>query len=77
MFSLSLEEFLMVLEHYNLSIWPLQLFAYLGVFAIMVLAINRFKYSNQAILAMGLRGRGKSAARAFLVRTGRVGGTGP
>jgi len=52
MLSFNLEEFLIVLEHYNLSVWPLQIFAYIfGILAIFF-SIKRIKYSNKIILAI-------------------------
>jgi hypothetical protein len=52
MFSINLEEFLLVLERYNLAIWPLQIFAYIFGFLALFFTIKRFKYSNQIILAV-------------------------
>jgi len=50
--SFILENFLTVLEHYNLSIWPLQIFAYLFGIVILYFSIKRTKYSNNIVLAI-------------------------
>ena len=52
MLSFTLEEFLMVLERYNLSIWPLQIFAYLFGIVALFFSIKRTKYSNKIVLAI-------------------------
>ena len=52
MLSFTLEEFLMALERYNLSIWPLQIFAYLFGIVILYFSIKRTKYSNKIVLAI-------------------------
>ena len=52
MFSITLEGFLMVLEQYNLSIWPLQIFAYIFGLLALFFAIKSTKYSNKIILAV-------------------------
>ena len=52
MFSITLEGFLMVLERYNLSIWPLQIFAYVCGFLALFFSIKSTKYSNKIILAV-------------------------
>jgi len=52
MFSINLEEFLMVLERYNLAIWPLQIFTYLLGILALFFSLKRKKYSNQIILAI-------------------------
>lgn len=51
MFSITLEGFLMVLERYNLSIWPLQIFAYIFGLLALFFSIKSTKYSNKIILA--------------------------
>jgi len=52
MLSFNIEEFLMVLERYNLSIWPLQIIAWLlGIVALFFL-IRKTKYSSQIILGV-------------------------
>lgn len=52
MLSFNLDEFLMVLERYNLYIWPLQIFTYfLGILALFF-TIKRTKYSDKIILAI-------------------------
>jgi hypothetical protein len=52
MLSFSLKEFLMVLENYNLSIWPLQIVAYLFGITVLFCSIKRIKHSNKIILAI-------------------------
>jgi hypothetical protein len=52
MFSIILEEFLTVLECYNLSIWPLQIFAYLLGIIALFFSIKRPKYSNKIVLVI-------------------------
>ena len=48
-FKITIEDFLLTLENYNLDIWPLQVFSYiLGILAV-VLAIKSTKYSNRII----------------------------
>ena len=52
MFSFTIEEFLLVLERYNLSIWPIQIFAYiLGVLALFF-AVKSTKYSDRIVLSI-------------------------
>jgi hypothetical protein len=52
MLSFNLEEFLMVLERYNLYFWPLQIFSYfLGILALFF-SIKKTKYSDKVILAI-------------------------
>lgn len=52
MFSFTIEDFLLVLERYNLSIWPLQIFAYIfGVLALFF-TIKSTKYSDKIVLAI-------------------------
>jgi len=52
MLSFTLEEFLMVLERYNLSICPLQIISYiLGLLAVFF-AIKQTKYSMRIVLAI-------------------------
>ena len=52
MLSITLEGFLMVLERYNLSIWPLQIFAYIFGLLALFFSIKSTKYSNKIILAV-------------------------
>lgn len=52
MLSFNTEEFLLVLESYNLAIWPLQIVAYLlGIFALVFL-FKPTKYSPKIVLAI-------------------------
>lgn len=52
MFSFTIEEFLTVLERYNLSIWPIQIVAYtVGVVALFF-TIKSTKYSDRIILSI-------------------------
>jgi hypothetical protein len=50
MFSINVEEFLMVLERYNLAIWPLQIFAYLLGIVALFFSIKKTKYSDKIVL---------------------------
>lgn len=52
MFEITLEGFLVVLERYNLSIWPLQIFAYIFGFLALFFTVKSTKYSNNIILAV-------------------------
>jgi hypothetical protein len=52
MFSISLEGFLVVLKGYNLSIWPLQIFAYILGLLALYFSFKRTKHSNRIILAI-------------------------
>lgn len=52
MLSFNLEEFLTVLERYNLCIWPLQISAYFLGILILFFSFKRTKYSNKIILAI-------------------------
>ena len=52
MFSFTVEGFLVVLERYNLSIWPLQIFAYIFGLLALFFAVKSTKYSNKIILAV-------------------------
>jgi hypothetical protein len=52
MFNITLEGFLVVLERYNLSIWPLQIFAYILGLLALFFAVKSTKYSNHIILAV-------------------------
>jgi hypothetical protein len=48
----TVEQFMGVLQSYNLGIWPLQLIAYLLGIAAVVLAVRRTWFSDQAISAI-------------------------
>jgi hypothetical protein len=52
MLSFNLKDFLMVLEGYNLAIWPLQIFAFLCGLLTLFFAIKKIKSSNRIILAI-------------------------
>ncbi len=52
MFSITLEGFLIVLEQYNLSIWPLQIFAYILGLLALFFSFKSTKYSNNIILTV-------------------------
>ena len=52
MLSFSLEEFLLVLESYNLDIWPLQIIAYVLILIILFVSLKPAKYSSKIILAV-------------------------
>ena len=51
MLSFSLEEFLVVLESYNLDIWPLQIIAYVLILLVLFISLKPAKYSPKIILA--------------------------
>jgi len=50
--SFSLEEFLLVLENYNLSIWPLQIIAYALILLVLFISLRPTKYSSKIILVI-------------------------
>jgi hypothetical protein len=52
MLSFTLEDFLMVLESYNLTIWPLQIFAYLCGILALIFAIKKTSHSHRIILVI-------------------------
>lgn len=52
MLSFTLEDFLLVLERYNTTIWPLQIFAYLAGILALIFSIKRIRYSNKIILSI-------------------------
>ena len=52
MLSINLEEFLAVLERYNLTIWPLQIITFLLGIIALFFSLRRKKYSDQIILAI-------------------------
>ena len=52
MLSFSIEEFLLVLESYNLAIWPLQIIAYLLVISTLYFSFKPTRYSPQIVLAI-------------------------
>jgi hypothetical protein len=52
MLSFSLEEFLMILERYNLIVWPMQILAYFFGILALVFVFKKNKYSNQIILTV-------------------------
>ena len=45
----TIEKFLVILENYNLDIWPLQIVSYILGFAVIVLAVKRTRLSNRVI----------------------------
>jgi hypothetical protein len=51
MLSFSLEEFLVVLESYNLDIWPLQIITYALILLVLFISLKPTKYSPKIILA--------------------------
>jgi len=51
MFSFSVEDFLLVLESYNLTIWPIQIFAYVLVIAALFFSLKATNYSAKIVLA--------------------------
>jgi hypothetical protein len=52
MFSFSLEEFLLVLESYNLFIWPLQIIAYVFIVLVLFFSVTPTKYSAKIVSAV-------------------------
>ena len=52
MLSFSIEEFLLVLESYNLAIWPFQIFAYILVVLVLFFSFKPTKYSTKIVLAI-------------------------
>ena len=52
MLSFSIEEFLLVLESYNLAIWPFQIFAYILVFMALFFSFKPTNYSPKIVLAI-------------------------
>jgi len=49
MLSFSLEEFLVVLESYNLDIWPLQIIAYALILLVLFISLRPTKYSAKIV----------------------------
>jgi hypothetical protein len=49
MLSFSLEEFLVVLESYNLDIWPLQIIAYVLILLVLFISLKPTKYSAKIV----------------------------
>ena len=52
MLSFSLEEFLLVLESYNLDIWPLQIIAYVLILLVLFISLKPTKYSVKIVLVI-------------------------
>jgi len=52
MLSFSLEEFLLVLENYNLDIWPLQIIAYVLIILVLFISLKPTKYSVKIVLVV-------------------------
>lgn len=52
MLSFSIEEFLLVLESYNLAIWPFQIFAYILVISALFFSVKPMSYSAKIVLAI-------------------------
>jgi hypothetical protein len=52
MLSFSLEEFLLVLESYNLDIWPLQIIAYTLILLVLFILLKPTKYSAKIVSAI-------------------------
>jgi hypothetical protein len=52
MLYLSLEEFLLVLESYNLDIWPLQIISYVLILLVLFISLKPTKYSSRILLAI-------------------------
>jgi hypothetical protein len=49
MLSFSLEEFLVVLENYNVAIWPLQIIAYALILLVLFISLKPTKYSAKIV----------------------------
>ena len=52
MLSFSAEEFMLVLEQYNTSIWPMQIVAYLLIILASFFSFKSYKYSQKIILVI-------------------------
>jgi len=52
MLSFSLKEFLIVLESYNLDIWPLQIIAYVLILLVLFFSLKPTKYSAKIVLVV-------------------------
>jgi hypothetical protein len=52
MLSFSIEELLLVLESYNLDIWPLQIIAYVLILLVLFLLLKPTKYSVKIVLVV-------------------------
>lgn len=52
MFSFSIKDFLLVLENYNLAIWPLQIFAYVLIALALFFSFKPTKYSTKIVFAI-------------------------
>lgn len=52
MLSFSLEEFLLVLDSYNLAIWPLQIFAYVLIVLVLFFSLKPTKHSTKIIVTI-------------------------
>jgi len=50
MFSFSTDEFLLVLESYNLAIWPLQIIAYVLIALVLFFLFKQTKYSAKVVI---------------------------
>ncbi len=52
MLSFSIEEFLLVLESYNLDIWPLQIVVYVLIILVLFFSLKPTKYSTKIVLSI-------------------------
>jgi hypothetical protein len=52
MFSFSIVEFLLVLESYNLAIWPLQIFAYILIIIVLFFSFKSTNYAPKIVLSV-------------------------
>lgn len=52
MFALSIKDFMLVLEQYNTTIWPMQIVAYLLVGVALFFSIKSSKYSQRILLVI-------------------------
>ena len=52
MFSFTIEDFMLVLERYNLAVWPMQIFAYILVILALFFTFKSTKYSQKIVLGI-------------------------
>ena len=52
MFSFTIEDFMLVLERYNLAVWPMQIFAYTLVILALFFTFKSTKYSQKIVLGI-------------------------
>ena len=52
MFSFTIEDFMLVLENYNSSIWPMQIFVYILIILVIFFSFKSTKYSQKIVLGI-------------------------